>query len=259
MKDKKERNVKTEKTENRKALPGFVRVFLISGLIGGVLGFLSGVAGASSLPEILVQGIEHGLTVITPWSIWVLSAVLLGMGALKYRDAKQLFAAWDGEDERTVEQAEQQLNWSSLTTSLLLVLDFFFFGVGLQLVESVVGDVVFLLSFVVSMAGLILLQQKVVDLTRKINPEKQVSVYDIQFRKKWLASCDENELRQIGQAAYKSFAAVTYVCLGLWAVLVLMNNIWDVGILPIFLVMLIWGVSQVVYLVECLRMGRPAD
>ncbi len=57
MKDKKERNVKTEKTENRKALPGFVRVFLISGLIGGVLGFLSGVAGASSLPEILVQGI----------------------------------------------------------------------------------------------------------------------------------------------------------------------------------------------------------
>lgn len=247
---------KREKTENRKALPKFLGVIAISALIGGVLGFLSGVLGYTNLPEAVVQGIHRFLEVITPWSIWVLSAVLLGVGALKYRTAERLFKAWDGEDEETVDQAEQQINWALLAAVLTMILDFFFFGIGIQLLGDGLGNGLFLLSFVVSLAALMFLQQKAVDLTRKINPEKQGSIYDMQFKKKWLSSCDENEQQQIGQAAFKAFNAVTYTCLGIWAVLVLLNYILDVGILPVFLVMLIWGVSQVSYMLECIRIGR---
>lgn len=248
--------MKKEKTENRKALPKFFGILLISMLIGGVLGFFSGIAGATNLPETLVQGLNHFFKIITPWSIWVCSVVLAGAGWWKYHEAKQLFAVWDGEDEETIDRAEQQLNWSILTTSVLLMLDLFFFGIGAPLLKNVSGIMWFLLSFLLSIAVLIVLQQKVVDLTRKMNPEKQGSVYDMKFKKKWLASCDENELRQIGQASYKAFSAVSYVCLGAWVVLVLLSNILHVGILPFFLVTLIWGVSQVIYLIECIRLGQ---
>lgn len=247
---------KKEKTENRKALPKFLGWMVICGLVGGVVGVLAGIVGATNLPETVVQGIYQFLEIITPWSIWVISVILLGIGLMKYRAAKRLFTVWDGEDEEQVEEAEQQINWAILATSLLIILDFFFFGIGIQMLEGSLGNMLFLLSFIVSLAALIILQQKVVDLIRKINPEKQGSVYDMKFKTKWLDSCDENELRQIGQAAFKSFNAVTYICVGLWMVLMLMNYILDVGVLPFFLVMLIWGVSQVVYIVECIRLGR---
>lgn len=247
---------KKEKTMNQKAFPKFVGLIALGGLVGGVIGFLSGIVGASNLPEIVVQGIERFLEMITPWSIWVASVILLGIGIMKYCKAKQLFATWDGEDEEQVEQAEQQINWGILSTSLLVILDFFFFGIGIQLPEEGFRNVLFLLSFVLSLVALVILQQKMVDLTRKINPEKQGSIYDMKFQKKWLASCDENEMRQIGQAAFKAFNAVTYTCVGLWMVLVFLSYVLDVGVLPIFLVMLIWGVSQVAYILECIRMGR---
>lgn len=250
-------NDKKEKTVNRQALPKFLGLMVICGLAGGVMGVLAGIVGATNLSETVVQGIHQFLEVIAPWSIWGTSVILVGLGLMKYRAAKRLFAAWDGEDEATVEQAEQQLNWGILFTSLLIVLDLFFFAIGMQLLEGGVENMLFLLSFIVSLVALMILQQKVVDLTRKINPEKQGSIYDMKFKAKWLSSCDENELRQIGQASFKSFNAVTYTCVGLWMILVLMNYVLDVGVLPIFLVMLIWGVSQMVYLVECIRMGRP--
>ena len=40
-------------------------------------------------------------------------------------------------------------------------------------------------------------------LTRRINPEKQGSVYDTKFFEKWVDSCDESEQRQMGQAAFQ--------------------------------------------------------
>ena len=46
------------KKENRKALPKFFLVILASGIFGGVAGFLSGVAGASSLPEAVTAGVR---------------------------------------------------------------------------------------------------------------------------------------------------------------------------------------------------------
>lgn len=247
-----------EKSINRKAMPKFLLVMLVSGLVGGVLGFGAAFFGDTNLPETIVDGIYHILNAITPWSIWVITAVLMALSLMKYRTAKRIFADWDGEEEESIEQADEALSWTLLFSCVNLILDFFFFGIGFQGSEGIGGwkAVLFLASFVVSMACIMVMQQKTVDLTRKMNPEKQGSIYDMKFKQKWIASCDENEQRQIGQAALKAFNAVTAVCVVLWAVLVLLNYVMDVGILPSFLVMLIWAVSQITYMVECIRLGR---
>lgn len=247
-----------KKSDNRKALPKFLGGILISALIGGILGGVAGFTGATHLPNQILAYIHAFLQAFTPWSILILSVLFLGVGLAQYRSAKKLFQSWDGENEEIIEKAEEKLSWGLLFTSLNIVTDFFFSGIGFQVLNSEheVLDIVLLLSFTLSLAGIIVLQQKIIDLTRQINPEKQGSVYDIKFQKKWLASCDENEQRQIGQAAYKAFNAVNTTCMILWFTLVLLTYVFEIGVLPFFLVTLIFAVGQIVYTLECIRLGR---
>ena len=247
-----------EKSVNRKALPKFFGILLISALIGGVLGGVIGFTSATSLPEQIIISIYSFLEIVTPWSILVLSVLFLGMGFAQYHSSKKLFQSWDGEDEEIISKAEEKLSWGLLFTSLNMIAALFFFGIGFQVIyiENATLEVVLLLSFILSFVGIILLQQKIVDLTRQMNPEKQGSIYDSKFHKKWLDSCDENQQRQIGQAAYKAFMAVNTTCMILWVALVLITLVFDIGILPFFLVTLIFGVNQTVYTLECIRLGR---
>ena len=251
----------TEKTENRKAMPKFLLWLLASGVFGAVVGGTAGFLGGTSAPETLVDAVYRGLTVVAPWSIWGVTAVLGSIGLLQYCRAKRLFILWDGEDEETMDRAEEQLSWSLFCTSLLMILDFFLAAAGTYTMDSdpaatMLKIGLFLLSFVLSMAVIVVLQQRVVDLTKRMNPEKQGSVYDLKFQKKWIASCDENEQRQIGQAAMKAFTAVNTVCVVCWLLLMLLRDFFDLGLLPVFLVTLIWGVAQMTYCLEAIRLGR---
>ena len=244
-----------EKTDNRKALPKFIGIIVIAGFIGAILGAMLGFTGATHLPEQIVTWIDTGLTWMTPWSICVLSLVFLGAGTAQYRTARTLFHAWDGEDEVSIARAEHKLGWALLWSSLNLIVNFFFFGIAYFTlgIEEIFPAAFLLFSFVLSMVGITILQQKIVDLTRKMNPEKHGSIYDVRFQKKWLASCDENERQKIGQAAFQSYNAVNYACMGLWLVLILLSLVFEIRVLPFFIVTLIWCVSLITYTSACLR------
>ncbi len=243
-----------QRSENRKALPKFFGILLLGGLIGGIVGGIAGFTGSTSLPDKITGCIQSVLTTITPWSILVFSILFLGLGTWQYCSARKIFQAWDGEAEEPIEKAEEKLCFGLLFAGLNMIIDFFFFGIGSHIVNA--GNALLFLSFILSMAGIVFLQQKIVDLTRKINPEKQGSIYDMKFQKKWLASCDENEQRQLGQAAFQAFRVICNTCIVLWAVLVILSFIFDIGVLPIFLVMLIFGIAQTVYTLECIRISR---
>lgn len=243
--------------DNRKALPKYLLVLLGGGLLGGGLGFLTGFAAEHNLGETAADALNRFLAAITPWGIPVSTLVLLGLAWGKYRSAKKLCAAWDGEDELIPDTADQHLNWALLLTTIQLLLNFFFFSAAV--IYWVPGHLIIFAeigSFLLSIALLIVLQQKVVDLTRKLNPEKQGSVYDLKFRKKWLNSCDEAERKQIGQAAYKAYSVLNATCPILWAVLLLLGFVLEISLLPSFLVLLVWGILNLTYIAECIRMNR---
>ncbi len=87
-----------------------------------------------------------------------------------------------------------------------------------------------------------------------MNPEKRGSVYDMKFQKKWMDSCDEAERRQIGQACYAAYRVTGNLCIGLWLALMILGFVYDIGILPLFSVMLIWGVMQVSYVLASMKL-----
>ncbi len=248
-----------EKSENRKALPKFTLTMLGSLFVGGAVGFAVGLTRVFGLDAAaLAEGLNAVLSAATPWGIPVTSALTLGACFLLYRSAAKKYAAWGGGDEdETSASIDALLSWVLLLSAMQLLLNLFFlsafcvYWLGRSIVHLAhVG--VFLLS-----CGLVIFaQQKAVDLERRMNPEKHGSVYDSRFQKKWLDSCDESERRQIGEASYRAYMAAGRLCLGLWLVLVVLSMVFEMSLLPVFVLLLVWGTMQAVYALECIRLGR---
>ena len=243
------------KKDNRKALPKYLLILFVAAIFGGVLGFAAGWIGHDNLSEVIAAAVADGLTAAAPWALLVTSVVSLALILWLYRGAKALYTGWDGEDDDVMDRADEKLNWALLLTAAQLVLDMFFFAVAQSAHNmTALWSVLF---FIVSIFLLVFAQQKIVDLTRKMNPEKKGSVYDTKFKKKWFESCDEAEQKQIGQAAYKAFNVVSTACPILWAVLLLLSYAFNFGLLmPTFIVCFIWLLLQVSYCLECIRLGR---
>lgn len=243
------------KRDNRKALPKFALILLGAAVFGGVLGFLAGWLGYSNASDFVVETVDYCLGAVIPWLIPAVSLVLLAAAVWQYRRAKSLFAAWDGEEEESIDLAESRLNWVLLLTTVVMALNFFLLS-ACQYSMLPYGELVSLAAFLLAIAAIMLIQQKVVDLARRINPEKQGSIYDMKFREKWLDSCDEAEKRQIGQASQRAYRVTSTVSVALWVVLLILDITFQIGVLPSFVVLLLWGVLQVSYILECIRLSK---
>lgn len=242
----------TVKRDNRKSLPRFLLVILVAGLVGGAVGFFSALAADLGTLNAIREGLDVFLRTVTPWAIPVCTTALLIPGLCLYCSAKKEYAVWDQECDEAYQAIEEKLSYTLLFSSLAMLADLFFLAAGFLYDVSLINSVLFLISLVF----LILLQQKVVDLTRRMNPEKKGSIYDVNFHKKWLDSCDELERAQIGQAALHAYKILNGLCPALWVILVLLSLVTEVGLLPILMVVLIWGVLQVSYTLECIRLSR---
>lgn len=248
-----------EKSENRKALPKFALTMLGALLAGGVMGFVIGCTRVLGLEAAaLAEGINAVLAAITPWGIPVTSVLTLGTCFLLYRSAAKKFAVWDGGDEdETSESIDMTLSWVLLFSAVQLLLNLFFLAA--FCIYALDGDISALATvgvFLLSCGLVIFAQQKTVDLERRMNPEKHGSVYDSKFQKKWLDSCDESERRQIGQACYRAYMVTGRFCMGLWLVLVILSLVFKISLLPAFVLLLVWGILQVTYTLECIRLGK---
>ena len=238
--------------ETRKALPRFIGSVLLFALLGGIGGFFVSIAGFSGLASWLQTGLTEALSVLVPWGIPVSSLILLGIGLGLYRSAKSRYDRWDGEDEQLAVGIEITLSYVLLVTALATILDFFFLSAAFLSDTPLITALLFLASVVL----VVLLQQRAVDLTRRMNPEKRGSVYDMKFQKKWMDSCDEAERAQIGQACYRAYMVGTKVCIFLWVALLTLNFVFDFGLLPIAAVLVVWGVMQTAYALECIRLSK---
>ena len=246
--------------DNRKHWLKYLLLTLLCTAGGAVLGYSAAWAADSFSFDALGQAAGRIAGACAPFALLLTVPFLLAAVAY-WRRAQRQFDAWDGEDEDTPERADRTLSWGMVWTSAAQLLGFLLFGITASLLplgyiraESMLLPAVGMIAL---MFAVIAVQRRIVDLTRRINPEKQGSVYDFQFRKKWLASCDEAERQRIGQAAYTSYTVTSYSCLFVWVVLVVLNILVPIGPLPIIAVFIPWALGQFTYLGQCIRMETP--
>ena len=239
---------------NRKALPKFLLMTLGGVALGAVIGFLSlfglDTLGPDNVANALA-GLGTGFAAAAPWLLAVCGAVELVSVLILYRQAKAIVRGWDGEDETVPERAEKPLNLAMWISSMALISAFFLmtasYSSGMASKSEAFGMLGGVAAFVVVLAITIMLQQHLVDLTKRLYPEKKVSVYDIKFQKKWFAQCDEAEKAQIGECAWHACNAANSTCMALWLVFTLTALFLDTGVLPVLAVCVIWAVSQSVF------------
>lgn len=249
------------KQENRSKLPGFLLLVVLGCVVGAAIAIFSNWLAAVVSPVELTRWATRSLGAALPFvALLCLPFLLAALWCL--RNSQALFARWDGEDEQLPEQIERRLDWALLWVSTAQFLTLLTLGLCLSLLPlGVVGTIVVLavpLFCIAMMFFAINLQRRVVDLTRRMNPEKQGSVYDVKFRKKWYDSCDEAERRRIGEASYAAYTATTYTSLFLWVVMAMLNIFIPVGPLPALAALIPWGSAQLTYLLHCIRADKQA-
>lgn len=250
-----------KRSEDKKAIKKFLVIILISFFVGGILGFCSGMMEGE--PADVVAGglywfLKTGLPYFMPLLLvfqWVAYIVL-------YRKSKKLYAGCGIEDEETIDRVELFLNYLLLIASISLVCYFFVFGCSTSILFGALKDISLVYfygilgSYVMGIVSCLIMQYQIITFEKEINPEKNVSIFDTQFAKKWEESCDEAEQLMIYKSAYQAFKAVNGCCITLWVVCCLGNFVWNIGVLPVTMVSVIWLVSLVTYTVACIRLGK---
>lgn len=236
------------KSENRKALPLFLLIVIVALLLGFALGFLAVRSDGSDWKQSLRAALGWFFANITPYILLAQFAAILIVGLRAVSHGKKLIAGLKDDDE-SFRAADGALGKGLNCINALFIPSYFFAGALLCYIPDI-PELIFWLglgSFCGILVCGIIFSQKIVDLTKKIYPEKQGSVYDVKFNKIWLGSCDEAERAVIAQAALSGYHAATNTCLILWLVFVMTHMFFDTGLLPIFAVSVIWFVSFLSY------------
>lgn len=252
------------KQANRKAFPKFILFTLACALVGGVVGFCSSWFGLERLAGGLAAAGSLFARLLAPWLLLACAVLRPVVCVPMYFSAKKLAAAWDGEDEEAEERIDRRVTVTQWINLLFNVCIYFLFGAVFSGVfVSVAAEKrgsLFILSLCAFLIGLvegIMLERRFVDLAKRLAPEKDGSVYDLNFRKKWMASCDEAEKLLIGRCAYKAYTAVNTACMVLWIIFTLSAMFLNTGFLPVLAVCVIWGVSASVYTYWSIKLSKP--
>ena len=254
------------KQANRKALPKFLFFAIVCALVGGVIGYFSADAASASLVAMTKNaGAFFGIR-IAPWLMLALATLVPVVCLPLYRSAKKLAAIWDGEDEELYDMIDQKLSVVLWLANAAFILALFLitatYSVGMEGIDNANGFVFFFISiaaFFAIMVEATVFQQKCVDTTKQLNPEKKASVYDMHFQKKWMADCDEAEKIIIGKCAFKAYSATNIVCAVFAVALAVCALPFNIGFLPSLIVCLIWMVNLSVYCCEALRCSKAGN
>ncbi|MCD7826376.1 MAG: DUF3169 family protein [Clostridiaceae bacterium] len=248
------------KKANHKALPKFVLLAICSTILGMVVGYFASKYGLYILADNLKTAGSVFGTYAAPWII-VAIVVLLPIACVPlYQSARKLLAAWDGEDDEAADEIDEKLHVLKWITDTAIIVDFFLIAAvyagGLHSFDKAdTAALVFvgIAAFIIVLVEGIIIQQKCVDTTKKMNPEKTASIYDIKFQKKWLDSCDEAEKQRMAKSAFSAFNVTNIICMVLAIIFGASALIFETGFLPSLAVCLIWLIHNCAYYREGMK------
>jgi len=254
--------MKNENKKNDTAIyVKFVLVFVVAILAGAFMG--AGLSIFKNLGiEINKEAAVETMRIVLPIIFGLFDMILIVIGMSVYAANAKMAKAWDGEDEDVIEKIEARQNLPLVLSSVLMI-----GGIALFSLCVYVNDVlresksdflflVYIILLLISIAGSIMIQASVINLEKKLNPEKQGNVFDFNFLKKWEKSSDEAEKLIQYKGAYKAYVATHGACMALWLICFCGMLIFNTGILAVIAVCFIWLFMSIVYSIEVSRLEK---
>lgn len=250
--------------QDKKARGKFILILVICTLAGGVFGFCSSSA-EDLLNGVSLKDITKGLAYLLPYLQAILCLVATGLCAYFYRKGLHAKQKWDGDVNEEYYKMESNLGIALSISNLFYIIILTLFGMSFSLLQYMnsASKINFGIWFALDLGSLIYIlffimytQKKIVNLEKVINPEKQGSVYDTKFQKKWLDSCDELEQLCIYKAGYTSFTHTNIACIVLWIVTIFTSQIFHTGFYPVLLVGILWFISTLSFQIEAHKLDK---
>lgn len=245
---------------NRKALPIYILIMVISALVGAGIGFLSGYYRLDALSGGIKAAADFFCMCIAPWLLFAEAIALPIVCVPLYKNAKKLLVGWNGEDEEISDAAEHKISMVIWISDAAIIVSYFLiaasYSVGLTYLEDWKNAVPFfavIAAFFAVMLEAVIIQQKCIDTAKKTNPEKAVSYYDLRFHKKWVDHCDEAEKLLMGKCAFQAYRATNTACTILAVLLAICALVFGIGFLPSLAVCAIQIVNHSAYYRQAMK------
>lgn len=253
------------KKEDKKAFKKFIVILVISAIVGGIIGG-SSVALKETLGGSVPNFLKNIFEGITPYATIVLSILTILIYKIVYSKSRKEYDLWKlkNEDDDRIDIIEEKLSYVMLFNSINMILGFFFFGMGVMFLPfynnsgelGIVKFIYVLAGFILCVASSILIQKKIVNFEKEINPLLKGSIYDTKFSQKWIDSCDEAIKLNIYKSSYKAYTSVSTTCVILWLICIIGYDLWNFGVMPMVMVTIIWLVQTISYCLESIKQSK---
>lgn len=257
-------SAENEKKNDRKIYIKFAVALACCFLLGSVVG-----KGARYLEKALegreniFEGLKYAAGYILPALFIAMNVIVFTVSMVIYGRMKKLAMSWDGEDEDVIGTVEYRLNIPVLMTTISLICNFALFAGIAELTEVLedesFSDIIFMiniLTFVISFIMVTIVNKLVLDLEKKLNPEKRGNMFDTRFARNWEESCDEAQKQILYKSAYKAFSATNITCMILWGIAFAGQFAFHTGAFAGICICIIWLVMDVVFTVTSMKLER---
>lgn len=253
------------KNEDKKQFKPFIIIMIICVIVGIGAGKLLRIVenDLESIKEAMTH-VEVALAYILPSFFLLINIVEVIIVSVLVGKQEKRLKEWDGEDEEILDDIERKLDLPLNLTNALQILGIFLFAACIhihisvelpKLHENIIFWIV-IIDFVASLIICTMYQKRMVNLVKVMNPEKNGSIFDVNFNKKWEESCDEAQKMLLYKASYRAFRVSIVMCCCLWVVCLLTDFAFHTGLFPIAVVLLIWLVQVLTYSKEASRLER---
>lgn len=253
--------------EDRKWSRKFGLIIVASLFTGGFCGVGLSWLGAldTAVLDWLSSTVVPIAAVLVMWAVNLIAVILAGVSIHQART----LANTSQEIDEFYPQVDKKTSTALTMTTAQMTISFTAFGIAVSSLHALeysddhTALAICGLCILAALAGLIfsliavtMLQHRAVNLLKELNPEKNGSVFQINFNKVWMASCDEAELAQIHRAGFQAYRAGHYTCLACWVICVFGVLLGWMSWGSILMVGIIWSVLQIGYCVNCLKSGH---
>ena len=238
-----------------------VILFIVCLGIGYLFGRIMGKAEKIGITEKITIFLSENSLVISFTAFILVNLVILILQLIRYAQTKKRFTTIDPEQEEEFFAIESSLNLPVLLSSIVNIFNICMFAVLIQCftdhqIISPILPAVMLIGYMLFLIAQVVIARSVVELVKKINPEKKGDVLDLRFMKEWENSSDEAQKLIMYQAAYKAFQTLHYLCMSMWVICFMLQLVFHTGILPVICITVIWIITVIVYSVECAKLER---
>lgn len=192
-------------------------------------GLIARLQEKDSLSTVMAQ-IRNAVVETVPPLYLLLAVIGITVTLFLYFSCRKMYRKLkeDMDNDELWDELELKLNGPLILANAITLIDLLFFSITIFLaVHFAYGaidrfhTVILIADFVMMIvvyAVTIFVPKKIVEIEKDLNPEKEGSIFDLQFDKKWLNSSDEAQKLITYKAAYKSFKANNTGAMFLWCV-----------------------------------------